>query len=154
MDRPVPARRFARILLVDDDAQVLAAATSLLNECSCQVITARTMAETEWRMASGQFDVMMTELTMPQCSGWELARRSKQLWQHKPVILVTGWGKPMDAKKMRAGLGDGVIAKPFSIEDLIQAFDNLGGAARANWMESGTMRAGKSSASSFAHGEE
>jgi signal transduction histidine kinase len=120
-----PAKRFARVFFVDDDPNVLESASNLLTACGYQVVTARTAAEANEGLDRGDFDVMLTDLTMPQCSGWDLARRAKQLWRDKPVVLVTGWGLQLDAKQMDEGIVDGVLAKPFASEDLARTLDSL-----------------------------
>ncbi len=125
MDKPMQSTEFARILFVDDDANILEAASSLLSARGHQVTTARTTAEAEAQISSGQFDVMMTDLTMPQKSGWDLARRAKELWPRKPVVLVTGWGLQLDAKQLSSGVVDRVLTKPFTMEELTRALDGL-----------------------------
>ncbi len=124
-----PAKRFGRVFFVDDDPNVVESASNLLTACGYQVLTARTAAEADEGLARGDFDIMLTDLTMPQCSGWDLARRAKQLWRDKPVVLVTGWGLQLDAKQMDEGIVDGVLTKPFASEDLTRMLDSLPRAA-------------------------
>ena len=118
-------KRFSRILFVDDEPDLLAAASSLLRASGYEVASAQTAADAETHLSKGQFDVLMTDLTMPDCSGWDLALRSKELWPHKPVVLVTGWGLQLDTKQMNAGKVDGVLSKPFTLQELHQTLDSL-----------------------------
>lgn len=117
--------RTVRILFVDDDSNILAAARSLLGALGNTVLTAQTRAQAEDRLGSGQYDVLMTDLTMPECSGWDLARQSRELHPDKPVILVTGWGLTLDPEQMEMGLVNGVLAKPFTLDELQKTLDEL-----------------------------
>lgn len=122
---PAPPQRTAQILFVDDDPNILSAARSLLGALGNQVMTARTRAEAEAEMKKGTFDILMTDLTMPDCSGWDLAKESRTLWPNKPVVLVTGWGLTLDPSQMKLELVDGVLAKPFTLDELTQILARL-----------------------------
>ncbi len=119
------ATHTAEILFVDDDADILSAAQSLLTALGNRVVTARTRAEAEDRIRSGHYRVLMTDLTMPDCSGWDLARRSKELHPDRPVILVTGWGLAPEPEQMRSGLINGVLSKPFTLDELQRALNSI-----------------------------
>lgn len=125
VEKKAPEKHFARVLFVDDDLNVLESASNLLTTCGYQVSTAKSLAEANERLARGDYDVMLTDLTMPDCTGWDLAWRAKQLWRNKPVVLVTGWGLQLDAEQMDKGVVDGVLTKPFAIEDLSRVLENL-----------------------------
>ena len=120
-----PSKHFARVLFVDDDRNVLESALNLLTACGYQVITARNATEANERVARGDYDVMLTDLSMPECSGWDLARHAKELWHDKPVVFVTGWGLQLDVKKLNEGIVDGVLTKPFTLEEFARTMDNL-----------------------------
>lgn len=119
------ATRTAQILFVDDDPNILSAARSLLGALGNLVTTAQTRSEAEERLRKGHYDVLMTDLTMPECSGWDLARRSKELHPDKPVILVTGWGLTLEPEQMRSGLVNGVLSKPFTLDELQRTLNSL-----------------------------
>ena len=112
------ATRTAKILFIDDDINILSAASSLLGALGNTVTVAQTRVEAEDRLRKGHYDILMTDLTMPDCSGWDLARRSKELHPNKPVVLVTGWGLTLDPERVRSGLINGVLSKPFTLDEL------------------------------------
>jgi CheY-like chemotaxis protein len=119
------ATHTVRILFVDDDLNILAAGQNLLAALGNTVTTAQTRADAEAQLATGRYDVLMTDLTMPDCSGWDLARRSKELHPAKPVILVTGWGLPLEPEQLRSGLVNGVLSKPFTLDELQRALNGV-----------------------------
>lgn len=114
-----------QILFIDDDSNILSAARSLLGALGNNVTTAQTRSEAEERLRKGHYDILMTDLTMPECSGWDLARHSKKLHPGKPVILVTGWGLALEPEQMRSGLVNGVLSKPFTLDELQRALNTL-----------------------------
>jgi CheY-like chemotaxis protein len=123
MPRSAPATRTAQILFVDDDPSILDIAQSLLVALGNTVTTASTGAEAEERLRRGHYDVLITDLAMPDCSGWDLAKRSKELYPKKPVILVTGWGLMLDSDQIKPGLVNGFLSKPFTMDELQQALN-------------------------------
>jgi signal transduction histidine kinase len=125
MPRAVNATHTAQILFVDDDPNILTAARSLLGALGNAVVTAQTRAEAETRLEAGQYDVLMTDLTMPECTGWDLAKRSRELNPGKPVILVTGWGLTLDPEQVKSGLVNGVLSKPFTLDELDRALSQI-----------------------------
>ena len=120
------AARTVRILFVDDDPNILSAASSLLTALGNQVTTAQTRAEALKQIDAGQYDMLMTDLTMPECSGWDLAKQSKTKSPDKPVVLVTGWGLTLDPEQMNSGLVNGVLSKPFTFDELQRVLSTLG----------------------------
>lgn len=126
MSHVAAAHQTARILFVDDDPNILSAANSLLSALGNQVTTAQTRAQAFAELDAGHYDVLMTDLTMPDCSGWDLARQSKANFPAKPVILVTGWGLTLDPEQMKTGLVNGVLSKPFTLDEMQRALNNLG----------------------------
>lgn len=126
MSQVAAAHQTARILFVDDDPNILTAANSLLTALGNQVSTAQTRAEAFAQLDAGHYDVLMTDLTMPECSGWDLAKQSKARFPKKPVVLVTGWGLTLDPEQMKTGLVNGVLSKPFTLDELQRTLNSLG----------------------------
>jgi CheY-like chemotaxis protein len=64
----------------------------------------------------GYYDLVITDLGMPDVSGWDVAEAVKQKSPETPVVLITGWGVQVDSAQRDKV--DGVIAKPFSRQTL------------------------------------
>jgi DNA-binding response OmpR family regulator len=64
-------------------------------------------------------DLVLTDLGMPEMSGWQVARAVKELSPETPIILVTGWGEELDPDAVREGGIDFVLAKPFRVNDVL-----------------------------------
>jgi CheY-like chemotaxis protein len=109
------------VLAVDDEPGVLQALKLILNADGHQVTACRSGAEALEHAAQGEYDLVFTDLGMPGMSGWEVARRIKELRPKTPVALVTGWGVALDKDRLRESGVDLVISKPFRMAELRQA---------------------------------
>ncbi len=89
---PESARRHARILVVDDEPQVLSTLTELLQSQGHFVVatSSGTAALGEYRR--GRFDVVLSNLGMAGMNGWEFAERLRAVDGDVPVLFITGWG--------------------------------------------------------------
>jgi len=64
-----------------------------------------------------EFDLVITDLGMPDVNGWDVASAVKAARAHLPVLLLTGWADAAAA----AGRVDAVIKKPFDMTKLAAA---------------------------------
>lgn len=111
----------ANILVVDDDT----ALRSLLIDTLAAIGYAATGAESGKRaletLTASRFDMMITDIRMPEMDGLKLRDRVKRLYPEMPVLFVTGVAYP---DIIAQASPDGVLAKPFriaQIEELIEA---------------------------------
>jgi len=94
---PAPAsdaapRRSARVLLVDDEPQVLSALAELLQAAGHVVSAAAGGAAALKIYTPGRYDVVMTNVGMAGMNGWEVTERVRALDARIPVVFITGWG--------------------------------------------------------------
>ena len=85
-------RRAARVLLVDDEPQVLSALTELLQAAGHEVSAAAGGAAALKIYTPGRYDVVMTNVGMAGMNGWEVTERVRALDARVPVVFITGWG--------------------------------------------------------------
>jgi signal transduction histidine kinase/ActR/RegA family two-component response regulator len=107
-----------RALVVDDEEPVLQVLRDLLTLLGQDVEVVLGGAEGIERFSCGRFDVVFTDLGMPEVNGWEVARAVKSRSPATPVVIVTGWGAQVESQALHARGADLVVAKPFSLEDL------------------------------------
>jgi signal transduction histidine kinase/ActR/RegA family two-component response regulator len=111
-----PARVFAwRVLFVDDDALVLAAGRRTLVRSGCRV-TAVGAPEEALALVHARpddYDILITDLTMPGMHGTELARAVTAVRPDLPIIAITGYHGRPDEPVERSGIRE-VLAKPFT----------------------------------------
>jgi CheY-like chemotaxis protein len=113
-----------RILVVDSDEQVRAAAHALLERSGCTVETARDGAEAA-SMVRGVgcdgYDVIISDIRLPDMSGYQLLLKLKEIVDPVPLVLMTGFGYDPGhsiVKARQAGI-DLVLFKPFRIDQLL-----------------------------------
>ena len=105
----------ARVLIVDDDEPIRDTLYELLSEFYvCQ--TAETAEKAFARLAADEYDVVLTDISMPGLSGLELLGHVRQKFPNTPVIIISGIGDQEHAQGLiRLGAFD-FLLKPFSLE--------------------------------------
>ena len=116
-----------RLLLIDDDSNVREAIGALLRAVGHQVIEADGGRNGIAQLDSSPLDVVLTDLGMPEVSGWDVARAAKARNPALPVVLLTGWGDQATAQAGERGLVDRVLAKPFRLDALLQVIGEVTG---------------------------
>ena len=107
-----------RILVVDDEADVREMLADVLMSRGHHVTLAGGGREALQCFEQGDYDLVITDLGMPDVNGWDVARSVKAARASLPVLLLTGWA---DAVEAGAGRVDAVIKKPFDVTRLTAA---------------------------------
>ena len=112
-----------RVLFVDDEIFFVDLAAESLGGLGYRVTALRQSPEAleRFRQAPQQFDLLITDQTMPRMSGLQLAQQIHALRPDLPIILCTGFSEAVSPESAsRAGVGR-VLAKPVSRKDLARA---------------------------------
>lgn len=108
-----------KILVVDDDAFFRVLCSDILTGAGFSVKTASNGAEAVGVIDESQFDVVITDLVMPDMSGLEVLQRSKQHNTLSDVIVITGHGSMESAiNALKNGAFD-YIVKPLNEDELL-----------------------------------
>jgi DNA-binding response OmpR family regulator len=73
----------------------------------------------------GQYDMVFTDLSMPGMSGFQLAKKIKNINNIVPVILITGWKIEMSESELKDNGVDLVLGKPFHVYQVLEIVQNL-----------------------------
>ncbi|MBI2877786.1 MAG: sigma-54-dependent Fis family transcriptional regulator, partial [Candidatus Tectomicrobia bacterium] len=107
-----------RILVVDDDQANRDVLTEILVEEGYEVVEAEDGLQAMERLKEDLFQLVLTDLRMPQASGIEVLKRMKELDPDAIGIVFTGFGSIESAvEAMKVGAYD-YIAKPFNLEEI------------------------------------
>ncbi len=107
-----------RILVCDDEQQILRALRVILRDAGYQALPASTGEEALDVAAVGRPDAAILDLVLPDTDGIELCRRLRE-WTAMPVIVLSAVGDE-DAKVRALAAGaDDYVTKPFSPRELI-----------------------------------
>jgi DNA-binding response OmpR family regulator len=114
-----------KLLLVDDDADVLAALKAALSDSGAEIDTASDGNTAVTKASSGKPDLIVLDLMLPKRSGFLVLERLKS-GDHTPrVIMITGnMGSRHRAYAEALGV-DVYMTKPFRMDKLVQSVKDL-----------------------------
>jgi len=116
------------ILVVDDDPQVLEVVGEMLKLAGYEVATAADGREAVAKFRAATFDLVITDLIMPEKEGLETIAEMKSLRGDVPVIAMSGGGRvgPTDYLETARYIGAAAtLAKPFTRSELISLVGTL-----------------------------
>ena len=115
--RPTPPR----VLIADDDADVLGTLVTILAVTDYRIDTVSNGVQAVARLRQTAYDLVLTDLMMPGLDGIEVAREAKKLWPAIRVVIVTAYPTTSSAiNALNLGL-DRYVTKPFDPEDVLKA---------------------------------
>ena len=129
-DVPAPLADALSILVVEDDARVLAATVDAVSELGHSAVACGNPLEAEalveGRLAEGRggFDLILSDVLMPELTGPEMVAQLKQRWPELSVLFVTGYAG--DASEDAAFGDHDVLRKPFTLSALDRAIRRSG----------------------------
>ncbi|MEM1433034.1 MAG: response regulator [Pseudomonadota bacterium] len=122
------------ILVIDDDEHVLEVISEMLRLEGHSVATAGDGRQAEREFDAKPFDLVITDIIMPEQEGLETISRFRHKNQHLPIIAISGGGRsgPDTYLSMAEQIGaNASLTKPFDLSDLVAAVTDLLGTAGA-----------------------
>jgi two-component system, OmpR family, KDP operon response regulator KdpE len=107
----------ARVLVVDDEPQILRGLRVVLRNAGFQVEVAATKAEALDALAARPPDAMVLDLVLPDGSGVEVCRDVRR-WSGLPVIVLSAVGDEREKVRALDAGADDYVTKPFGNEEL------------------------------------
>ncbi|MFA7382449.1 MAG: PAS domain S-box protein [Desulfurivibrionaceae bacterium] len=116
-----------RILLVDDEDALIEMGERILVYLGYKVtsMTSSIEALELFRVQPEDFDLVITDFTMPNMTGAELARKILAIRPGMPIVLCTGFSEMFTEEKALALGIKGYVMKPLSIHDLAEVCRNV-----------------------------
>jgi nitrogen-specific signal transduction histidine kinase/CheY-like chemotaxis protein len=118
--KPIPIPRGnERILLVDDEEFIVKAVQNMLQHLGYKVTTLMDNREALklFSAAPSQFDLVITDQTMPFMTGEDLGKELMRIRPDIPIILCTGYSDLISSEKAMAMGFRGFIMKPFTVRE-------------------------------------
>jgi CheY-like chemotaxis protein len=111
-----------RILFVDDETSIVDTLSKRLTRQGYQVVsrTSSRAALAEFKLDPAGYDLVITDRTMPEMTGLELAQEILQIRPEIPVILCTGFSDQLDEEKVKAMGFAEFLLKPVLTRDLLE----------------------------------
>jgi DNA-binding NtrC family response regulator len=108
----------ARILIVDDEPDMVENCARILGRAGCECVTATSGRRALELLDGGHVDLVLTDLQMPEVDGLALLRHARELDPARPVIMITGFATIESAvSAVKEGAFD-YLPKPFSADQL------------------------------------
>jgi DNA-binding response OmpR family regulator len=108
----------ARILIVDDERDLVDAYVRLLERSGHQCVGAFDANEAIRVIDAESFDLVITDLSLPDSSGIEIVRHARAKSRETPIIVMSGHNTPDVNEAARAAGANISLLKPVSIAEL------------------------------------
>jgi DNA-binding NtrC family response regulator len=109
----------AKVLVIDDDPEMLDLARFHLEKCSYEVTSAETGAQGLRLVAEHRHEVALTDLKLPDIDGIELVTKLKESSPATEVIMITGYGAVTEAIEATKAGAFYFMEKPVEFEELM-----------------------------------
>ena len=115
----------ARILLAEDDTSMREYLQRALQRVGYEVSAVGCGTEAMPLLETEQFDLLLTDIVMPEMDGIELARRATELDPDIKVMFITGFAAVALNPDSHAPKDAKVLSKPFHLKDLVNEVEKL-----------------------------
>jgi CheY-like chemotaxis protein len=114
-----------RVLIVDDDSDVVSATSMLLSMWGCEAASVIDASRAEAAALAFHPDVILLDVAMPEMDGFEVARaiRSHPEFKHVKIIAVSGFSHEANRAKAKACGIDCYFVKPVVPDELHHEID-------------------------------
>ena len=108
----------ARVLIVDDDADLAESLAEVLSANGCDVMTAAHGQEALERACARDFDIIFMDVRMPVMNGVDSFFAIRAVKPLARVVMMTGFRETVVERALQAG-AEGLLHKPFSIDEML-----------------------------------
>jgi len=130
-----------RILIVEDEADLLASLAKALREKGYAVDTAADGEEGLWKAESWDYDAIVLDVMLPRLDGWAILHRLRES-QKTPVLMLTARDAARDRVRGLDTGADDYVVKPFDLDELfarLRALIRRAAGQSRNVIEIGTL---------------
>ena len=123
----IVARGNERILFVDDEPSIVAMAKRMIERLGYSVLATTSSVEALnlFREGPGEFDLVITDLTMPKMTGEQLAGELTRIRRDIPIIICTGYSNTLtEGKKTKPGIR-AVVTKPLITHEIARTIRDV-----------------------------
>jgi two-component system cell cycle response regulator CpdR len=115
----------AKILLAEDDDDMRRFLVRALEKAGHDVTSFAEGASAYEEVKQATFDLLLTDIVMPEMDGIELARRAAELDPSLKIMFITGFAAVALNPDSRAPKDAKVLSKPFHLRDLVAEVERM-----------------------------
>lgn len=115
----------ARILLAEDDDSMRRFLAKALQNAGHDVESFGNGTDAHRKLKDDIFDILLTDIVMPEMDGIELARRAAELDPTLKIMFITGFAAVALNPETEAPKDAKVLSKPFHLRDLVAEVERL-----------------------------
>jgi two-component system, cell cycle response regulator CpdR len=115
----------AKIILAEDDEDMRRFLVKALEKAGHQVTAFGEGASAFEEIKQSTFDLLLTDIVMPEMDGIELARRAAELDPQLKIMFITGFAAVALHPDSKAPKDAKVLSKPFHLRDLVAEVDRM-----------------------------
>jgi DNA-binding response OmpR family regulator len=127
MAHPMGERMAKKVLIVDDELNIVTALEFLLQKSGYEVMAAQNGDEALERVESFAPDLVLLDVMIPRISGYEVCRRMRERpdWKHIKIVMLSAKGREAEVSKGVSLGADLYVTKPFSNRELVGKIGEL-----------------------------
>jgi hypothetical protein len=114
-----------RVLIVDDEPDARALMGTVLEQCGADVATVASSAAALEALRSAHFDVLLSDISMPEEDGYQLIRKVRAVQPEIPAAAVTAFARAEDREAALAAGFQLHVAKPVEPATLARVVESL-----------------------------
>ena len=118
-------KTMAKILLAEDDDDMRNFLVKALEKAGHEVTSFGEGASAYEEIKHASFDLLLTDIVMPEMDGIELARRASELDPAMKIMFITGFAAVALHPDSKAPKDAKVLSKPFHLRDLVNEVERL-----------------------------
>src|SRR5262245_17514050 len=118
-------RRMSKILLAEDDTDMRRFLVKALQNAGYEVISYDNGLSAYQRLREEPFELLLTDIVMPEMDGIELARRASELDPDIKIMFITGFAAVALNSDSQAPKNAKVLSKPVHLRDLVNEVQKM-----------------------------
>jgi two-component system chemotaxis response regulator CheY len=120
-----------KVLVVDDSSAIRKSVTFILDQAGYSVVAAEDGVDALSKVEGAQFDLVVTDVNMPNLDGIGLTKKLREQPAHKytPIVVLTTESQGSKMEEGKAAGATGWIVKPFDADKLLSVVKRLVGEA-------------------------
>ncbi len=119
------SKTMAKIILAEDDDDMRRFLVKALEKAGHEVMSFGEGASAFEEIKQSSFDLLLTDIVMPEMDGIELARRASELDPSLKIMFITGFAAVALHPDSKAPKDAKVLSKPFHLRDLVAEVERM-----------------------------